>query len=73
MAAGEGWIPARWKRFELTRVFRNTTYRITVKNPEGVQHGVKELWVNGRREPGTLIPHKRGRKEVTVLVIMGEA
>ena len=29
-------VPAEWRRFEITRVWRGTAYHITVENPEGV-------------------------------------
>jgi len=41
-------IPAAWDGFELTRVWRGTTYRITVKNPDHVSRGVKSITVDGK-------------------------
>lgn len=42
-------IPARWKGFAVNRTFRGAVYKIRVENPERVECGVKELWVDGRR------------------------
>ncbi len=64
-------IPARWQGFTITRLFRGTTYRITVRNPRGVQKGVRQLTVDGEPVSGCLIPHRPGRQEVMVDVLMG--
>lgn len=42
-------IPADWKEFEATRVFRGAEYQIRVENPDGVMKGVKEIWVDGTK------------------------
>ena len=62
-------IPESWDGFEISRIWRNAEYRITVKNPEHVSHGVKKIMVDGQEtasveaaEPGSV--HQ-------VMVIMG--
>ena len=40
-------IPANWKKFEVTRRWCGATYQIEVKNPQGVQKGVKAIRLNG--------------------------
>ena len=40
-------IPADWKEFKVSRIFRGVTYKITVKNPDGRMKGVKSLDVDG--------------------------
>lgn len=40
-------IPADWKRFEVTRQWRDATYQIEVKNPAGVQKGIRAIYMNG--------------------------
>ena len=42
-------IPADWKEFEATRVFRGAEYQIRVENTDGVMKGVKEIWVDGTK------------------------
>lgn len=42
-------IPASWSGFEVVRKWRGATYRITVKNPEGVEKGVKSVLLDGRK------------------------
>ena len=64
-------VPRAWKRFEITRVFRGVTYRITVRNPDGVMKGVRQVRVDGVRVPGTLIPHQPGANVIQVVVEMG--
>ena len=48
--------PAHWRSFEVTRRFRGRTLRIRVENPDGVEKGVREIKLNGRRMAGNLIP-----------------
>ena len=49
-------VPSGCKGFTLTRQYRGAVYEITVKNPDGAQHGVKELRVDGELFQGDLIP-----------------
>ena len=65
-------IPSAWKGFRAKRLYRNSSYYITVKNPRRVSHGVREMRVNGVRVEGNIIvpPRKKGRYDV--VVIMGE-
>jgi len=36
-----------WKKFKMTRVFRGKKLTVAVRNPAGVQKGVKKLVLNG--------------------------
>jgi N,N'-diacetylchitobiose phosphorylase len=40
-------IPSNWHEFEVVRQWRNATYLIKVKNPLGVQKGVRSIRLNG--------------------------
>ena len=40
-------IPADWKGFTVKRKYRGCELTIGVENPNGVQHGVKELYIEG--------------------------
>ncbi|MDD3794668.1 MAG: GH116 family glycosyl hydrolase [Lachnospiraceae bacterium] len=62
-------IPADWKEFSVKRVWRGSTYRIHVTNPDGVMKGVKKIMMDGR-EAVRIAPEKAG-SEHTVEVIMG--
>jgi N,N'-diacetylchitobiose phosphorylase len=42
-------IPENWPGFDIVRKWRGATYRITVKNPDGVQKGVKSVLLDGTR------------------------
>lgn len=42
-------IPSSWKGYRVKRTFRGVVYNIEVKNPDHVQCGVGELWVDGQR------------------------
>ena len=62
-------IPADWKKFSVTRKWRDAVYQIHVTNPRGVEHGVKQILLDGQLveklpvlEPGTTC---------TVEVLMG--
>ena len=64
-------IPSTLSGFTAKRDFRGVTYHILVKNPNGVQKGVKVLTVDGAIVDGNMIPFDQSKKEVTVEVIMG--
>jgi cellobiose phosphorylase len=49
-------IPKTWPGFTVSRRFRGVEYRIAVRNPQGVNRGVKSLLVNGKPVPGDTIP-----------------
>lgn len=63
-------IPSEWDGFRIQRVFRGTTYQIEVKNPDHVQKGIREIWVNGKRINGNTIPLQKSAT-CDVLAIMG--
>jgi cellobiose phosphorylase len=42
-------IPPAWSGYSVRRIFRGVVYDIAVKNPNHVEYGVKELWVDGQR------------------------
>ena len=41
-------IPSDWKEFSVTRKWRGSTYTIHVRNPDGVQKGVRSLTADGQ-------------------------
>ncbi|MDR2474868.1 MAG: glycosyl transferase [Bacteroidales bacterium] len=49
-------IPPEWKKFNVTRKFRNAVYEIEVNNPDGKMKGVSHLTVNGKSVEGNKIP-----------------
>jgi cellobiose phosphorylase len=64
-------IPKAWPGFTVTRRFRGVEYRIVVKNPEGVNGGVKRVVVNGKVAAGGVIPMMR-EGPVQVEVVLGK-
>jgi cellobiose phosphorylase len=64
-------ISKDWKEFTAKRNFRGASYEIIVKNPSGVEYGVKSLTVDGNTVSGNLIkPHSDGKTH-KVEVVMG--
>ena len=64
-------IPSSVKAYTVSRRFRGARYEITVENPDGVQSGVKEMFVNGIKQDPCLIPVQEAGGSVSVRVIMG--
>jgi cellobiose phosphorylase len=65
-------IPKKLKQYTVTRRFRGTEYRITVKNPEGVSKGVVMLLVDGDLTKGNTVPVIGDHGVHEVEVILGE-
>jgi N,N'-diacetylchitobiose phosphorylase len=63
-------IPADWQEFEVTRRWRDATYQITVKNPQGVQKGVRSICLNGKFVEVPIPPQPKGSFN-QVIVEMG--
>ena len=63
-------IPAAWKEFEVTRQWRGATFNIAVKNPKGVEKGVKSVSLNGKSVSGAIAPQAAGSVNA-VEVVMG--
>ena len=64
-------VPADWKGFTVTRRCRGAEYRICVENPDGVQHGLRSVTVNGISRSDGLIPYAAPGETVDVHVVMG--
>jgi cellobiose phosphorylase len=64
-------IPKNWKEYKVIRIYRGVRYHITVKNPDGINKGVKRLIVSGKLIKGNLIPYKKEDKEVEVTAVLG--
>jgi len=65
-------VPSHWRRFSVRRPFRGAIYEIEVRNPSGVQKGIKELYVDGKRIEGSLIKPQNDGKIHRVRVVMGQ-
>lgn len=64
-------IPSNWEGFEVTRVFRGATYRISVRNPDRVSSGVRRLVVNDEPLGGHVVPAFPAGATVRVSVELG--
>jgi N,N'-diacetylchitobiose phosphorylase len=63
-------IPSSWGEFCVIRQWRGATYEITVKNPDGVEKGVKRITLNGNPIDGPIPPQEEGTSH-QVLVTLG--
>jgi cellobiose phosphorylase len=64
-------IPPDWRGYRVTRRFRGATYRIEVRNPDGVSRGVRSVILDGQPLQGDLIPVRPEGTEHDVVVEMG--
>ena len=62
-------ICSEWKEYKVTRRFRGSVYEITVKNPDRVCKGVREILLDGQPLNGNVVPQAPGTH--TVLVTLG--
>jgi cellobiose phosphorylase len=49
-------IPAEWREFTVERVHRGTRYLISLKNPDGVQRGIRSIMADGKVIGGNVLP-----------------
>jgi N,N'-diacetylchitobiose phosphorylase len=63
-------IPSDWKEFQVTRQWRGATFEMTVRNPEGVEKGVRATTLNGQSIEGPIPPQPAGSVN-HVTVVMG--
>ena len=66
-------IPASVKRFTVSRRYRDAVYEICVENPDSVQKGVCELYLNGEKLEGNLLPVLPAGYTAQVRAVMGRA
>ena len=59
-------ICSEWKEYTVTRRFRGAEYEITIKNPDGVCKGIREMLLDGQPVEGNIVPHTPGKHVVTV-------
>ena len=63
-------IPVSAKGYKVTRKFRGATYEIEIVNNNGAQKGIKELYVNGEKLSGNLVPMAKEGEKVIVKAVM---
>jgi cellobiose phosphorylase len=65
-------IPNEWKSFKISRIYRGTTYNITINNDQQECKGVQSLLVDGEKVDGNIIPHNGKKEFVEVIVNIGK-
>ncbi|MFC1483265.1 GH36-type glycosyl hydrolase domain-containing protein [Candidatus Margulisiibacteriota bacterium] len=61
-------ITSEWKEFSVTRVFRDVTYSISIKNPDGKEKGISSVTVDGKKIEGNIVPVQE--RDCSVEVVM---
>jgi cellobiose phosphorylase len=64
-------IPANWKGFKVSRIFRGEQFDIEVRNPSGVMKGVRRIVMDGVEIADQLIRPAGDGRAHTVVVEMG--
>ena len=64
-------LPKHWSGFKMVRHFRGRAVRIEVKNPAGVNRGVKSLTVDGRPFAGNFIPADKLKDGMRIVATLG--
>ena len=64
-------IPSGWSEFWVVREWRESRYRITIKNPDGVMKGVKQITIDGEVVDKINCAYQKPGKTYDVVVIMG--
>ncbi len=64
-------IPKNWGGFKAVRKFRDSTYNISVRNPDKVSKGVIKMTVDGNQIDGNIVPIFNDNKIHNIKVIMG--
>jgi cellobiose phosphorylase len=64
-------VDPAWTNFSIERSFRGATYRIHFKNPDGVEHGIKHMTLDGNLIQGNLLPVLSDGQTHEVEVLMG--
>lgn len=61
-------IPSDWEEFTVNRTWRGAKYRFTVKNPDHVMKGVRQILLNGTAVNKVTVQPKGSSNEVTVIL-----
>ena len=63
-------IPSEWKSYTMKKNFRGKVLNVTVQNPNGSEHGVKAVTVNGEKIDGLLIKEAILKAENDIVIEM---
>jgi len=62
-------IPSDWTEFEVSRKWRGAIYNIKVKNPNGIEKGIKTILLNGKKIEGVIPIQSAGSKNEVEVVL----
>jgi cyclic beta-1,2-glucan synthetase len=65
-------IPRSWTELGLTYRYRSATYRIAIRNPDGVEYGLRSLTVDGQHLEGASVPLCDDGQTHEVIAVLGE-
>ena len=63
-------IPSSWEGITIEKMFRGKKLNVTVDNTQGNQKGIKELYVNGEKLEGKLIPEAKLNDVNEIKIVM---
>jgi cellobiose phosphorylase len=66
-------IPEDWSSYQVAYRYGETVYQIQVENPEGVNHNVKGITLDGEEQPAKEISLEDDGQQHSVDVLMGAA
>jgi cellobiose phosphorylase len=66
-------IPQDWAGYELNYRYGDTSYRISVENPDGVNHGVRQMTLDGEELDDKGVPLADDGNHHEVSVVMGQS
>jgi cellobiose phosphorylase len=64
-------IPKDWPEFQLTYRFGKASYKVHVENPDGINRGIREIFLDRISFPGNRIPLTDDGGEHNIHVLMG--
>ena len=70
-ACGSTRADPAWTDFSVLRHFRGASYQVNFRNPQGVEHGIKSISMDGNPIEGNLLPVFTDGKTHEVEVLMG--
>lgn len=65
-------IPAEWGSYKVIRRFRRANYEIEVENPEHLNQGIKEIYVDGEEYESYLLPVFPAGETHQIRIVMGQ-
>ena len=63
-------VPKDFGDFTVSRICRGVRYEIAVKTG-GAEKGIRELYVDGVKTGGNVVPYQKEKKVVKVTAVMG--